>query len=396
MRKEDKLVSREELYEMVWKTPMVKLAKEFGLSDVALAKTCRRHNVPRPPRGYWTKLDAGKKVERIPLPREKDDMKIRLVYHEHVDTSHSEKPDISHLLVDVMPIIEYERQPENRVEVPEMLESTNRLIRHTRAVLRSGRPDKYNRVSGSPPDCLDISVFKSGIDRACCLMHALVERLKHHRIVIDTSTEYPNRSSMIILDERVDFSLKQRSKQILHVLTPEDEREMKRRSFFEPDKYDYLPRDEMTLKITNVPWRFTGHVIQEYRDTSKLRIEQRLNEFIISAVSVAALMKEDRKLKAKENELRAEERRKSLEQQRKQAIEEARQKQLGEQASAWHQAEKIRQYVAAVREYTPLETDYDIEEWATWALEHADALDPILKGHPWTEEVGIDEWRYRD
>ena len=43
-------MSRQELYKKVWSTPVVKLAKQFGLSDVGLAKICKRHNVPRPPR----------------------------------------------------------------------------------------------------------------------------------------------------------------------------------------------------------------------------------------------------------------------------------------------------------------------------------------------------------
>ena len=40
------VLSREELYERVWSTPMRRLAGEFGLSDVSLAKICRRHEIP--------------------------------------------------------------------------------------------------------------------------------------------------------------------------------------------------------------------------------------------------------------------------------------------------------------------------------------------------------------
>jgi hypothetical protein len=47
-------ISREELYEQVWSEPMITLAKRFGLSDVGLAKVCRKLEVPRPEqRGYW-------------------------------------------------------------------------------------------------------------------------------------------------------------------------------------------------------------------------------------------------------------------------------------------------------------------------------------------------------
>jgi transposase-like protein len=60
---------REELYEKVWKLPLRVLAREYGVSDVALAKACRRLHVPLPGRGYWAKKAANKLVEaRPPLP----------------------------------------------------------------------------------------------------------------------------------------------------------------------------------------------------------------------------------------------------------------------------------------------------------------------------------------
>jgi len=61
-------LSREALYEKVWSTSSVKLAEELGVSDVAINKRCRRLNVPRPPRGYWAKIEAGHKSKRPPLP----------------------------------------------------------------------------------------------------------------------------------------------------------------------------------------------------------------------------------------------------------------------------------------------------------------------------------------
>jgi hypothetical protein len=62
------VLSREDLYAKVWKTPMCRLAKEFGISDVGLAKICRKHAVPTPPRGYWAMLEHGIKVNQPKLP----------------------------------------------------------------------------------------------------------------------------------------------------------------------------------------------------------------------------------------------------------------------------------------------------------------------------------------
>ncbi len=61
--------NRDLLYDEVWKQPMWTLAKKYGVSDVGLAKACRKLGVPLPGLGYWAKKTAGKKVlKRPPLP----------------------------------------------------------------------------------------------------------------------------------------------------------------------------------------------------------------------------------------------------------------------------------------------------------------------------------------
>lgn len=61
-------LSREDLYELVWSKPMQELAKDFGISDVALAKRCRRLRIPVPGRGYWARVEAGQMPHRPKLP----------------------------------------------------------------------------------------------------------------------------------------------------------------------------------------------------------------------------------------------------------------------------------------------------------------------------------------
>jgi hypothetical protein len=61
---------REELYEKVWERPLVKVAEEYGVSAVALGKTCRKLFVPVPGRGYWAKLAHGYAgAKKPPLPK---------------------------------------------------------------------------------------------------------------------------------------------------------------------------------------------------------------------------------------------------------------------------------------------------------------------------------------
>lgn len=62
-------LTRQQLYDLVWSKPVRDVAKDFGMSDVALAKRCRAVRVPIPPRGYWARAAADQKPRRTPLPK---------------------------------------------------------------------------------------------------------------------------------------------------------------------------------------------------------------------------------------------------------------------------------------------------------------------------------------
>lgn len=54
--KKGKYPSDEELSKLVWIKPSQELAKEFGVSDVALGKYCKKRGIEKPARGYWASL----------------------------------------------------------------------------------------------------------------------------------------------------------------------------------------------------------------------------------------------------------------------------------------------------------------------------------------------------
>ena len=61
-------VSREDLFEMVWTKPIISIAADFGISDVALANKCRKLGIPRPERGFWARVQRGWKGDKPKLP----------------------------------------------------------------------------------------------------------------------------------------------------------------------------------------------------------------------------------------------------------------------------------------------------------------------------------------
>jgi len=59
---------RQELYEKVWQFPNRKLAAEYNVSDVGLAKIGHKLKIPLPGLGHWTKIACGHTIPQPPLP----------------------------------------------------------------------------------------------------------------------------------------------------------------------------------------------------------------------------------------------------------------------------------------------------------------------------------------
>jgi hypothetical protein len=135
-------LKREALYEEVWSEPMSVLARKYSLSDVGLAKICRKLKVPLPGRGYWQK----EKMDKPPLPPLKfGDTDTYTLHREKkemlpVDEAHDEEARV---------LISLEESPQNKIQVRERLASPHPLIEKTLHALNAAKPDQYSRVS--PP-----------------------------------------------------------------------------------------------------------------------------------------------------------------------------------------------------------------------------------------------------
>jgi hypothetical protein len=60
-------VTKEELSKQVWSKPTSELAKDYNVSDVAIAKLCKKLGVDKPPRGYWRLVETG---NVCPIPQD--------------------------------------------------------------------------------------------------------------------------------------------------------------------------------------------------------------------------------------------------------------------------------------------------------------------------------------
>lgn len=61
------LLTRAEVYCLVWSRPAVHIARLLNISGGSLARSCRRRGIPMPDRSYWQRVKAGQVLARLPL-----------------------------------------------------------------------------------------------------------------------------------------------------------------------------------------------------------------------------------------------------------------------------------------------------------------------------------------
>jgi hypothetical protein len=145
---ETKVYRRRELYEQVWATTIRELANEYGISDVALAKICKKLAIPRPGRGYWARRAAGKPVKVMALPP-----LARGKSAEHTVSRWRDPLDDYEIGDEALALLAMEDQPSMAIVVPDKLENPHKWIRRSAGVLRKHSKNPVASNNNWPPTC---------------------------------------------------------------------------------------------------------------------------------------------------------------------------------------------------------------------------------------------------
>jgi hypothetical protein len=370
-------LNRQQLYEAIWSEPVHTVAARYGISDVGLAKLCRRHGIPLPGRGYWQQVRAGQKMRRPPLPAraKTDPPDVRVILRPTARPSAPDQPD------------KPQRPPAPPIPVPESLINPHRLVAKTAKALRASQPDSKGFLHHSSAHCLDIRVTPAALERALLIMDTLLQALDKRGYRVTVGSEHPWVTTASVQDETIGFCIEERIKQVAHQATPIEELEAKQFSWH-PRKYDSCPSGELRLRIANAKW----HGLPEtWADGKKGRLEQYLGEFVRGLEDVAAGMKAQRVQEEEAQIRREEERKQEWERQLQRHLDERRAAELEEQASRWREARDLREYVAALKnaKTVTMRTEYleisSLQEWVAWAEAYAEGLDPTAR------QVQVDE-----
>jgi hypothetical protein len=175
-------INRKELYKKVWETPITRLSKEYGLSDVGFAKICKKHKIPRSPRGYWARKAAGQRVKRFPLPSG-ENVTIEISPNPYSQNANNNK----HLIAKIAPSKQPDEAP---IVVPDRLTSPHYLTKQSSEVLNGRQPDSEGIVFPLKRGCLDISVSKASLRRALRIMDTIIKALEKRGCEVYLSKGY--------------------------------------------------------------------------------------------------------------------------------------------------------------------------------------------------------------
>ncbi|MDB5314099.1 MAG: hypothetical protein JWO38_8301, partial [Gemmataceae bacterium] len=332
-------IGRQDLYDRIWTTPMMAVCRDYGISNVGLAKVCRRHKIPCPPRGYWAKKHSEKSARRTPLPAYPDpERQIIKIY----PTPPKQAVPAPAFDADIVALLDKARQPP-MVTVPATLHNPHPLVRATRTRFDGARPDPHNLVrplwDGEPT--LAVAVGSGGVPRALRFLDALIKAVERlgGRVAVRTRERNGKRETVAeFCGEAVPFRLRERYRQM-------DKPVGKRDGLF-GDRCEYVLTGEFILD--RGPSCFDGVYGQD--TTAAGRVEDQINEILVRLVTEAGKARVVRREREAEHRRREEQERFRREQAERERAERARVERLLADAEAWRRADALRGYIGVVEQ----------------------------------------------
>jgi len=370
--------TRQELYDLVWEQPRSTLSKRYGVSDVALAKACRRAGIPMPDRGYWAKRQAGRRTIRAAMPPRApgaaDAITVGgegrwgypLSYDEH----------------DYEPIPPAPNFSESIDEVAQRIRKAVGIVRLSRS-LQKPHPqiaqfleedERRRQKHQTSPYSWNEPQFDSAFERRRLrILNSIFLALVRLGSKATMRGEKARDLSVRVGDQYVSFAV---------------DRPTMGAGSRQRTKNDAQP-NQMRLEISGSSAPGLRLV---WEDAPEASLADHLSEIVVSLLVAGELeyresLEHHYKWRLKRKTEREEEARQQkaeverLERERRRKAAQAKVDRLLADAAAWRQAAEVRVFIAAVRSKHAQDLDSprakELEEWAHWALSQAEQLDPL-------------------
>lgn len=351
------VVEREKLYEQVWTIPGARLATLYGISDVGLAKVCKRYRIPRPGRGYWARIAAGQKMRKVPLPSMKGGA---------YDTVHLQGWDVSDEILESQTLAADPPTPPTNPDTGQ-INAPHDLVLAAMAQLEAATPDQIGLIRTDAQRAPKIHVSPAAVPRALAILESIIAKWEARGGTVVVGAHDGTKTALAVGPDELYFEL-------------------------------YEEIDD--TKPVSDPSRLTGRLAavidgagtrRRWADRKTQRLEKVIGTLVTTAAQALEMRKAERldeecvqRQKQRVNELR----RAAVA--RKDRDFGNRQK-LMEYVNRWHDAERIRLYLAALHAALDSEQIRPMNEeafhkWFEWAKRYADSIDPIVKAQQQADE----------
>jgi hypothetical protein len=369
------LITREELYEAVWTESVQSLAKALGISDVGLAKICKKLNVPRPGRGYWAKASAARKVLKKPLPPLSEDQAES--YRVSLDATQGgsawSREALQHLAEEGVKI------PTFSLDVGST--GVHPLIETYRGTIERAGTKVKELIAEKA--CLAVIVSPAQLDRSMDLLQRIFagfEEQGYHPEVLPPdprgqnqygySQSMPSRTGVRIKNVFVAFQLME-AIETLEVPAPVQPTRTTRANVYAPPPrptYEQVGTGRLILEILDP----APHGMRKrWQDSGTKTIEKGLDSFFRAVMAIAEHQNEKEQEWERQRNEEEEAKRRKQEAETRRAELEARRHDLESRMLDLQEAEALRHFIQMIREDADrrgvdLEVDEEIRGWVAW------------------------------
>ncbi|RAO74953.1 hypothetical protein [Dyella jiangningensis] len=349
----------QELFDKVWEQPLLQIAKEIGVSDVALGKACRKAGIPLPGRGYWAKSERERARTRSKRTAKHDAQPI---------TFEVLKPEF------VLKVPKPTGNPADRVPVPAKLSDHHPLIERTLNIAKRIKPYDGRLVLKKG---LDVRVSPEAFDRAIRIFDTIIKWSQAKGCTWRVTTE--GKTVVTCDGESMKVGLKERLTKKERPRPPPPpvrpgERQLPNFAALHPE-YDWISTNQLTFTIDEYVDVF---VRKNWNDAKVVTMEDRVHD-IVSTFPVMALAIRDtrERSEARRREYEEEAQREEDAKRKAEALRLVRKRMINHM-QRWEQSVRIHRFCDAV-EATASRDQESVQAvvWLSWAREQADLLNPL-------------------
>ena len=251
-----RMISREELFNLVWSKTKVKVAEELGISDVAVRKICKKLKIPMPPQGYWLRSNQSKPPK---LPKS-DGQQNYLI----CPPDKPPKVDPIEISPEAVKLIARESKPSYQVEVKERLRSPHPIVQTLKDELEDATPDDFGRIKLTFRGPSSFCVCPANFNRTLRILDAIFKAAEKRGYPAAYDSEY---FFITVMDVKLSISFYEKTTRSLREFTP-TEMEILKREPWRFDKYVYTPTNLVTLSIDGEYYKCRKSI----SDTKKQRL----------------------------------------------------------------------------------------------------------------------------